>query len=110
GGRAIERGGDVDHIKCVVSRAIVGDGRERANQNQSCQHLTLLHQDLRDVSCPFRKFHPAWDSRREAESSQDPCRCSQSCTRLGCSSSTCSSRRAGWKPRICFFATNSASP
>jgi hypothetical protein len=22
-------------------------------------------------ACPFRKFHPAWDSRREAESSHD---------------------------------------
>jgi hypothetical protein len=54
--------------------------------------------------------HALLQDAREAESSHDPCRCSQSCTRLGCSSSTCSSRRAGWKPRICFFAINSASP
>ena len=38
GRRAVERSGDVDHIKRVISRAIVGDGGERANQNQSCQH------------------------------------------------------------------------
>src|SRR5215469_663092 len=53
GGRAVERSGDIDHIERVISRAIVGDGRERANQNQSCQHLTLLHHRLADVSSLF---------------------------------------------------------
>src|SRR5262249_41369291 len=50
GGSAVERSGDIDHIERIISRAIVGDGRERANQNQSCQHLTLLHYRLTDVS------------------------------------------------------------
>ena len=35
--------------------------------------------------CPFRKFHPAWGSRRKAESSHDWDRCWQSCTRSECS-------------------------
>ena len=34
----------------------------------------------------------------------------QSCTRLECSLSIYSSRAAGWKPRTCSFAINSASP
>jgi hypothetical protein len=52
GDRAGERSGDVDHVECILSRAIaqIGDGRERANQNQSCQHLMLLHQWLMDAS------------------------------------------------------------
>src|SRR5262249_41650692 len=53
GDRAVERSGDIDHIERVISRAIVKDGRERANQNQSCQHLTLLHHRLTDVSSLF---------------------------------------------------------
>ena len=53
------------------------------------------------ATCPFRKFHPAMDSHREAE---------QSCTRLECSSSTCSSRGAGLKPKIYFSVINSTSP
>jgi hypothetical protein len=44
--------------------------------------------------CPFRKFHPAWDSHRRAESSHDWGRCLHSFTRSECSSSTCSSRGA----------------
>src|SRR6266404_3359805 len=59
--------------------------------------------------CPFRKFHPAWESRREPESSHDLGRCLQPCTCSGCSSSTCSSRAAGLKPRTCSFVINSAS-
>src|SRR6059036_2981276 len=55
------------------------------------------------VACPFRKYHPAWDSRREVESSHDWGRCLQSCTRSECSSSTYLSRHAGLKPRTCFF-------
>jgi hypothetical protein len=61
-------------------------------------------------SCPFRKFHPAWDSHREVESSHDWGRCSQSCNHSERSLSICSSRGAGLKPRTCFFVINSASP
>jgi hypothetical protein len=63
-----------------VSTTIVGSGRCEA------------------PPCPFRKFYPAWESRREAESSHDLGRCLQSCTCSG-PLSTCSSRAAGWKPR-----------
>jgi cellulose biosynthesis protein BcsQ len=61
-------------------------------------------------SCPFRKFHPALDSHREAESAHDWDRCSQSCTRSECSSSICSSRGSGLKPSSSSFDINSASP
>src|SRR5215470_18828188 len=53
GDRAVECSVDIDHIERVISRAVVGDGRERANQNQSRQHLTLLHHRLMDVSSLF---------------------------------------------------------
>ena len=49
-------------------------------------------------TCPFRKFHPTWDSRREAESLHAWCRCSQCCTRSECSSSIFSCRGGGLKP------------
>jgi hypothetical protein len=36
------------------------------------------------ASCPFRKFHPIWDSHRESESSHDRGRCLQSCIHSEC--------------------------
>src|SRR5260221_4089385 len=58
----------------------------------------------------FPKILSGLDSRREAESSHHPGRCLQSCTRLECSSPTCSSRDVGLRPKTCFSVINSASP
>jgi hypothetical protein len=49
----------------------------------------------------FPKISSGLDSHFRAESAHHEKRCLRSCTRLGCSSPTCSSR-AGLKPRICF--------
>src|SRR5262245_43967584 len=63
------------------------------------EYLAAENRILKALSFP--KIHPGWESHRDAESSHDQGRCSRSCTRSECSSSTCSSRGAGWKPRIC---------
>ena len=62
-----------------------------------------------EMACPFRKSHPAWESHRRVESSHDRGRCLRPCICLESSSSTCSSRGAGLRPRTCSFAINSAS-
>src|SRR5262249_32759578 len=71
GDRAVEPSGDVDHIERVVSRAIVGDSRERANQNQSCQDLIFSIIELTTpcflFSGPCRWARP-WRTRRDRES------------------------------------------
>jgi transposase len=76
------------------------------------QGLRFLRAELPRIltTCPFRKSHPARESQRQVESSHDRGRCSRSCIRSQCSSSTSSSRRAGLKRRTYSFAINSASP
>src|SRR5262249_61769381 len=73
GDRAIEGSGDVDHIERVVSRAIVGDSRERANQNQSCQHLIFSIIELMSASSlfsgPCGRVRP-WRTKRAEELGQ----------------------------------------
>ena len=57
----------------------------------------------------FPKIPSGVDSHRNAESSHHLERCLRYCTRSACSSPICSSREAGLKQRICFFAISSTS-
>jgi hypothetical protein len=71
--------------------------------------LSRQHFALGNTTCPFRKFHPGWDSRHGQIIELIGFDASNPAFARNVSS-TCSSRGARLKPKTYFFAISSTSP